>query len=59
MTKDEALKYMWIMICVADIWVGSWFMHEKCTAGTWWTLPSLLTLIAIYAVAFWKVIRKL
>lgn len=58
MNKDEALKYMWTAICFADIWGGWWFLHEKCTIQDWWTLPSLMTLLAIFMLASFKAIEK-
>ena len=47
MTKQTLLKYVWLMIFIANIWVGSWIMIEKCTAHTWWSFPTLITLLAI------------
>lgn len=57
MTKQTLLKYMWVMIFMANIWGGCWFLHEKCTGETWWTLPSLVTFSVIGAVASWKIYR--
>ncbi len=58
MTKDEILKYVWLIIFITNIWASSWFLLEKCNVQDWWTLPSLLTIIGIGGISLWQVIDR-
>ncbi len=57
MTKETLLKYMWVMIFIADIWGGCWVLFEKCTVNDWWTFPSLLTILGIGGLSFFNLLK--
>ena len=57
MTKQTLLKHVWLMIFIANIWVGSWVLLEKCTAYVWWSFPSFLTIGGIGGISLWKIYR--
>jgi hypothetical protein len=47
----ENQKFVGLSLFVTNVWLGSYWLIEKCNIQDWFTFPSLVTEITIYLYA--------